>query len=116
MREWGWTLEDVMSYLATKNINVPDRTDCAWCFWQRIGEWYLLWRDNPDEYAAAEEMEEWVIEQRGAIRTFRSPQRDSWPARLSELRAEFEAGRVPERSLKLMDKKRQLGSCRVCTL
>lgn len=116
MREWGWKLDDVMSYLRSKNVNVPERTDCAMCFWQRLGEWYQLWSENPDEYQEAEALEEWVIAERGEVRTFRSPQRDTWPARLSELRAEFEAGKIPQRSLNMMDKRRQVGGCRVCTL
>lgn len=116
MREWGWTIEDVKTYLRSKNISIPERTDCAMCFWQRIGEWYLLWKDHPEAYKEAEDLEEWVIKERGEVFTLRSPQRDSWPARLSELRAEFEAGKVPARSLSMMDKRRQVGGCRVCTL
>lgn len=53
---------------------------------------------------------------RGKPATLRSAKRDSWPAALADLRKEFEAGRVPERSLKMMDRRRQVGSCRVCTL
>lgn len=116
MRRWGWSIDDVMSYLDTKGVTVPDRTDCAACFWQKIGEWYLLWRDQLQMYMEAEGLEEEVIVARGEVRTFRSPQRDSWPARLRDLRARFEAGDVPERSLRMMDKRRMSGSCRVCTL
>ncbi len=116
MRRWGWTIDDVQNYLAEKGVTVPDRTDCAMCFWQKIGEWYLLWRDNPAEYQEAEDLETWVTAERGYPVTLRSPQRDSWPAGLADLRAEFERGRVPERSLKMMDKRRMTGGCRVCTL
>lgn len=116
MQRWGWGLGDVMSYLRTKNLNVPDRTDCAVCFWQRLGEWYLLWRDEPEQYAEGEELEAMVSEARGQPYTFRSPSRDSWPAGLAELRKEFEAGRVPQISLNMMDKRRAIGECRACTL
>lgn len=116
MREWGWTIEDVKTFLFDRGVSIPERTDCAACFWQRIGEWYLLWRDNLEAYMEAENLEEYVIEARGEVYTFRSPQRDTWPARLRDLRAEFEKGRVPERSLKMMDKRRLVGGCRVCTL
>lgn len=116
MQRWGWKVDDVRGYLSERGVTVPDRTDCAACFWQKIGEWFLLWRDHPDQYAEAEGLEEFVIAERGEVRTFRSPQRDSWPARLSDLRREFEAGRVPKASLDRMDKVRQSGACRVCTL
>jgi 3'-phosphoadenosine 5'-phosphosulfate sulfotransferase (PAPS reductase)/FAD synthetase len=116
MRRWGWTLEDVLEFLRDNGVEVPERTDCAVCFWQRLGEWYLLWRDNPELYAEGEALEEFVSTMRGERYSFRSPDRDAWPASLKDLRAEFEAGRVPTRSLAMMDKRRQIGACRVCTL
>lgn len=116
MRRWGWTIDDVLAFLDDMGVTVPARTDCAMCFWQKLGEWWLLWRDHPDMYAEAEGLEEFVIAGRGKIVTLRSPQRDTWPARLSELRARFEAGDIPQRSLNMMDKRRQVGTCRVCTL
>lgn len=115
MQRWGWNLEDVLGYLVEKDVVVPDRTDCAMCFWQKIGEWFLLWRDHPDLYTEAEDLETFVSMFRGE-HTFRSPQRDSWPASLHDLRLEFEKGRVPQRSLDMMDKRRLVGACRVCTL
>lgn len=116
MQRWGWMLEDVLGYLIEKDVSVPERTDCAACFWQRIGEWFLLWRDHLDQFLEAEELELYVHLFRGAGNTFRSPSRDSWPAALADLRQEFERGRVPQRSLDLMDKRRLIGACRVCTL
>lgn len=116
MREWGWKLDDVLAYLRSKNISVPERTDCAVCFWQKLGEWWNLWRDHPDLYAEGEALEGMVTEARGTDYTFRSPDRDSWPASLKALRERFEAGHVPKRSLAMMDKRRQVGACRVCTL
>jgi PP-loop superfamily ATP-utilizing enzyme len=116
MREWGWKIEDVLRFLKEREIEIPERTDCAACFWQRIGEWYQLWQDHPEEYAEAEGLEAFVSEARGQPYTFRSPQRDSWPAGLTELRQRFEAGEVPKRSLAMMDKRREIGTCRICTL
>lgn len=116
MKEWGWTIDDVQGYLRDKGVTIPERTDCSLCFWQRIGEWFVLWRDDPEAYAEGERLEAIVTEARGVSATFRSPQRDSWPAGLADLRREFEAGRVPERSLKMMDKRRESGACRICTL
>lgn len=116
MRRWGWTLQDVIEFLEDMGVTIPDRTDCAWCFWQKLGEWYLLWRDHPDIFDQGIVAEEFVTEQRGKPCTFRSTKRDTWPAALKDLKARFEAGDVPERSLKMMDRKRQIGVCRVCTL
>ena len=91
MKRWGWGLREVMEYLASKKIEIPERTDCAVCFWQKLGEWYLLWRDNRDQYIEGEALEELVTAQRGQPYTFRSPQRDTWPASLKEMRLRFEA-------------------------
>lgn len=116
MRRWGWTLEDVLAFLAFLGIDIPERTDCAWCFWQKLGEWYELWLNHRDIYLEGEAMELFVTNERGEPFTFRSPDRDSWPASLHDLRLEFEAGRVPTRSLKMVDKRRHVGACRACTL
>lgn len=116
LRRWGFNLKDVQEILDAYQVTIPERTDCAACFWQKIGEWYLLWRDNLDAYLEAEALELFVTEKRGQVYTFRSAQRDSWPASLCDLRIEFEGGRVPEKSLKMMDARRNVGSCRVCTL
>jgi 3'-phosphoadenosine 5'-phosphosulfate sulfotransferase (PAPS reductase)/FAD synthetase len=108
LREWGWTKADVYAYLDTRGITVPPRTDCALCYGQQLGEWYTLWRDYPGEYAKGERLET----QMG--HTFRSPQRDSWPAPLSELRAKFEQGHIPrdvDLNLSLFD---TIQPCRVC--
>lgn len=116
MREWGWGVGDVMSYLDKRGVAIPERTDCMLCFWQKLGEWWKLWRDNPEAYAEGERLEAEISAIRGEPATFRSPQRDTWPAGLADLRREFEAGRVPTVSLKMMDKRREVGACRVCTL
>jgi hypothetical protein len=108
LRELGWGIGDVFSYIDKLGITIPDRTDCKLCFWQRLGEWYLLWRDDRAGYMEGVEFE------RQYGHTFRSAQRDTWPASLAELAAEFERGRVPEISLRMMEKRK--GMCRVCSL
>lgn len=108
LQEWGWGIGQVMGYLQQRGIEIPARTDCARCFFQRLGEWYLLWQQHPDIYADAERQEEEI----GA--TWRSPGRDTWPAALKDLRARFEAGDVPKRSLAGMEKRKLM--CRVCSL
>jgi len=102
LREWKWDLEQVLSYLATKEIEIPPRTNCARCFFQTLHEWYCLWRDHPDIYADA------VEDERLLGHTYRSPQRDTHPAELSKLRDEFETGYIPtERSRSV--------ACRYCS-
>ncbi len=104
MREWGWGIADVWTYLASRGVTVPKRTDCTVCPYQRLGEWHALWRDHPDEYAAGV-----AIEERHG-HTFRSAQRDTWPASLAELAKEFERGRP------IRERKTKAKPCRVCTL
>lgn len=106
-QRWGWGIEQVRSFLVEKGITVPNRTDCARCPYQRLGEWYNLWLNTPEIYASAEADEaKWG-------HTYRSASRDTWPAGLRELRLRFEAGDKPERSLKGMERD---GMCRACTL
>lgn len=109
LRELGWGKSDVYAFLDQRDVRIPERTDCAWCFFQTLGEWWVLWREHLDIYMEAEQIEA----ERG--HTFRSPQRDSWPAPLSELRAEFEKGRVPPRTNRQQDLFRGM-QCRVCRL
>lgn len=111
LREMGWGEDDVYHYLAERNITLPARTDCAACFYQRLSEWWELWRAHPDEYAQAEA---WESE---TGYTFRSLGRDTWPASLAALRAKFEAGDVPrdvELNLSFFDDTPK--PCRVCSL
>jgi 3'-phosphoadenosine 5'-phosphosulfate sulfotransferase (PAPS reductase)/FAD synthetase len=113
LREWGWGVEDVWRYLAQRGITIPARTDCAWCYGQRIIEWKRLWEQHPEVYAEAEAMEA------ETGHTFRSAGRDTWPAPLKELRAEFERGRKVkgERRVELsMFDEPEQGKCRVCSL
>lgn len=108
MRRWNWGLADVTNYLREKGVTIPRRTDCLLCFYQRLIEWYECWRDHPEAWAEGERMEEMVGH------TFRSPERDTWPASMRGLRARFEAGDVPRETRKV-DPLNAL-KCRVCRL
>lgn len=103
LREWEWDVENVWSYLEQRGVEVPVRTDCAVCPFQRLGEWYRLWVDHPGEYARGV----WWEDITG--HTFRSPSRDTWPAGLRELAAEFRAGRLIPRRI-------SRPRCRICSL
>lgn len=107
LREAGMGLVDVIALCEKYDVMPKFRTDCAVCPYQRLGEWYGLWRDRPDLWAQGEEYEELTGH------TFRSPSRDTWPAAMKGLRIRFEAGDVPERSLKNMARDQ---ACRVCSL
>lgn len=89
LREWGWGINEVIRLLDDRGVIIPARTDCARCFFQRLGEWWELWRHYPDIYADAERQED------ESGHTFRTPGRDTWPASLKELRLRFEAGHIP---------------------
>ena len=131
-REWGWNLAEVMEYLDKRGVSVPQRTDCARCFFQTISEWYSLWRDHPDLF------EKGVQDELKYGYTYRSIKkdpdtkepvtrsrslplfgedfkhtvswRDSWPARLDEMRTMFEMGYKPK------DNPHRPQMCRTCTL
>jgi 3'-phosphoadenosine 5'-phosphosulfate sulfotransferase (PAPS reductase)/FAD synthetase len=115
LTEWEWGLRDVMAYLNSREVSIPERTDCAVCFFQRLDEWWRLWRDQP------EEMDKGIVVEEAIGYTFRSDTRDTWPAALKDLKGEFERGRVP-RNAPLMDdmfheKDRIAQSkCRMCSI
>ena len=102
--EWGWTKTNVLRYLKERDVTIPDRTDCAICFFQTLSEWHTLWKDHPELYRQGEAAEFWVGH------TLRSPRRDTRPAGLAELRRQFEAGYVPSRRT-MSDRKLM---CSVC--
>lgn len=87
---WGWGINRVVSYLKERGVEIPKRTDCDFCFFQRLIEWFEFWRDWPEQWKEAEALEIWTGY------TFRSDERDSWPASMTGLRQCFEAGRVPK--------------------
>ena len=103
LRDWGWGIGEVHEYLIQRKIIIPDRTDCARCFYQTLYEWYLLWMNHTDIYAHAEAQEVKYSH------TFRSPQRDTRPAALRDLREQFELGYLPKQRIRK-------GGCRICNL
>lgn len=103
MREWGWDEAAVWRYLDERGVTIPKRTDCALCPYQRLGEWHDLWAKYPEKYAEGVEVE------KKFGHTFRSPQRDTWPADLESLGKEFASGRP-------IRKTKRDTTCRVCSL
>jgi 3'-phosphoadenosine 5'-phosphosulfate sulfotransferase (PAPS reductase)/FAD synthetase len=110
LREWGMSEADVWAYLNARGVIIPRRTDCKWCYHQRIGEWYLFWSEDIEGWMEGEAIEaQW-----GA--TFRSPGRDTWPVSMKGLREAFEGGRIPKSVEREKNRHREAGACRVCTL
>jgi 3'-phosphoadenosine 5'-phosphosulfate sulfotransferase (PAPS reductase)/FAD synthetase len=110
-REWGWKLKDVLGYLVERDISVPERTDCARCFHQRIGEWWRLWANHRAIWMDAE------ADEARYNQTYRTPGRDSWPTALKDLRSEFEAGKIPKNADQIQFRSTmQAGGCRVCAM
>jgi 3'-phosphoadenosine 5'-phosphosulfate sulfotransferase (PAPS reductase)/FAD synthetase len=107
-QRWGWGVDEVWAFLDERGISIPERTDCARCPYQKLGEWYNLFHYHPYIYASAE------ADEARYGHTYRSPGRDTWPAALKDLREQFEQGKIPERSLRMMEKRR--GMCRACSL
>ncbi len=105
LREWGWGLEEVKGYLESRGVSIPRRTDCALCYHQRLGEWRRLLREHPERYAEGEALEAKYGQ------TFRSPSRDTKPARLKELRMCFEE--QGELEVGVIERE---APCRVCSL
>ena len=118
LREWGWNRRDVVEYVKSYGLAVPERTDCARCYGQRLSEWYRLRRNHRAVWDEAVEQERWVAEERGKAATFRSASRDTWPADLESLGLEFERryprGYTPQVPLFQFDE--QPSGCRVCRL
>lgn len=105
LRDWNWGINEVVAYLEEKQITIPKRTDCDCCFFQRISEWYNLWKNHPKEW------EESAALERKTGHTFRSPSRDTWPAALDDLAKEFASGRpIRERKKDALTEMQ----CRVC--
>ena len=104
LRRWGWNRKGVSGFLKCHGVEIPRRTDCARCYGQQLGEWHNLWEQHPDIYEGA------AAQERAYGHTFRSAQRDTWPAGLDELAAEFMRGR------KIRQQNREFDGCRVCRL
>ena len=120
LREWGWGESDVWDYLLKRDVKIPDRTDCARCYDQTLGEWWKLWRDYPDIYSDAEKQEARISKIREKPCTFRNPKRDTWPADLISMRKRFEKGEIPRGTVLQNDfftgGARRKKVCRACTL
>ena len=111
LREWGFGEDDVQATLRRFDVTVPNRTDCARCYHQRLGEWFELWRDHRDIFMDA------VADEARLGHTYRSPGRDTWPVALGAMGARFERGDQPTVSLNRMSRERMAaGGCRVCSL
>lgn len=106
MRRWGWGLSEVLNYLDHRGVVIPKRTDCKLCFYQRLIEWYELWRDDFESFANGIRIETEMGH------TFRSPSQDTQPVALADLAAKFATGWVPK------DTRRDPRAlqCRVCRL
>ena len=104
LRRWGWGLAEVKGYLDARGICIPGRTDCAWCYGQRLIEWKRLLIQYPDKYQEGVDLETTTG------RTFRSDKRDTWPAGLDALRTEFQSGR------KVRGEDSDTQVCRVCRM
>lgn len=132
LREMGWGDPEVLAYLEQRGISVPERTDCALCYHQQIGEWWKLWFEHRDMF------EQGIAFEAEMGQTFRTPRlddegqpvmatrygmtfaacwRDSWPVKLADMAAVFELGHVPTvgRDPRNRDLFRS-GACRACSL
>lgn len=115
LREWGMNEADVLKYIEDRGIKIPERTDCALCPYQRIGEWYRLWKLHPEIY------EQGIQYEKLTEHTFRPPKqyrrKDGslrWAIGLEDLAAQFAAGDKPK-TLDDNDEERDK-ACRVCSL
>lgn len=104
MREWGWGLAEVLNFLDEIGIVIPKRTDCARRFYQKLIEWYELWRDHTDIFVDAADQEVVIGH------TFRSPGRDTQPTSLHDLGFKFMDGYVPKDTRDSINAMK----CRVC--
>jgi 3'-phosphoadenosine 5'-phosphosulfate sulfotransferase (PAPS reductase)/FAD synthetase len=115
MQEWGWGISEVHKYLAKKKISIPARTDCAMCFYQRIGEWWNLWKYYPDYFRKISDIEDKLEH------TLLSPGKwgGRWPEKLSDLSIEFKKGRIPRGAndhYKMFENEANNNKCRMCSL
>lgn len=106
LKELGWEKKDVSAYNRSRNVSIPRRTDCLLCPYQRIQQWFECWRDHPEVFARG------VAIEAKYGHTFRSAGRDTWPASLEEMGAEFARGR----KVRPYVKKSETEICRACTL
>jgi len=105
IKKWGWGINEVMGYLRTRGVRIPDRTDCGCCFFQRLPEWRNLLKKHPDRF------ERYVQIEKQMGHTFRTPGKDTWPTSLDDLRKEILSGRKMRNT-----KPRGIKKCRFCTM
>lgn len=111
MRGWEWTKDDVWQYLSQMEIKIPRRTDCDLCFYQKLSEWKRMRAERPGAFQAG------IAIEKEMGHTFRSPSRDTWPAALEQLGAEFDTGRKVRGEDKIKDPScDQEDMCRACSL
>jgi hypothetical protein len=103
LREWGWGICEVLEYLGRLEVAIPSRTDCARCFYQTLHEWWVLWKEYPDFYASA------VDDEDRTKHTYRSEDRDTWPASLRELAEAFKTRGEPSQRSRTHD-------CKICRM
>lgn len=121
LREVEMNEADVWAFLDQRGIVIPPRTDCAICYHQTLGEWWRLWKLHPELFEEGVQLEADISAMHGKPYTLRNASRDTWPAALKDLRAEFEKDRVPPRTVQQIDmwrgERRQMtGACRVCSM
>lgn len=104
LRDAGMNKAAVIQFNTDRGIIIPRRTDCMLCFFQRLIEWWELWKDNLAAYLQGEEWEAMTGY------TFRSPGRDTQPTSLRDLRAKFETGWIPRDTRDPVSEMQ----CRVC--
>lgn len=110
LAKWGWDRQAVVQYNRRRGVSVPARTDCAVCFYQRLAEWYSLWKNYPEQWKQGEAWEE------KTGYTFRRPLRHgskAFPAAMKDMRARFESGVIPRGVDEDEDSE---PACRVCTM
>lgn len=90
--EWKWGLHDVWQFLNKRGVTIPARTDCAWCFFQRMDEWWSLWRYYPKLWKQGERIE------KDLNATFRTPNKDKWPTAMKDMRKIFSKGHAPRKA------------------
>jgi len=110
LQDNGFTLAKVWDILGRYGIEIPERTDCALCFFQRLAEWWRLWAFNRDRFNLGVALEKLTGH------TFRTPGRDTWPVSLEDLGKRFEAGDIPKGAaqIQLISDRPQM--CRACSL
>lgn len=89
----------------------------VWEHWNKIADMVGAPVIVPPGPTLAEAIESQRWEERTGY-TFRSPGRDTWPVAMKDLRARFEAGDKPERSIKMLARARETDgeTCRMCSM